>query len=113
MSADSDGLRRRLQVALTAAMRAEEQPLVSVLRTTLAAIANAEAVDPTGPTTPAGLPGDAARRHLGEDDVRAVVRRECDELSSAADEMERVGHPDRAAVLRAQASALAAHLADR
>ena len=104
MSADSDGLRRRLQVALTAAMTAKEQPLVSVLRTTLAAIANAEAV---------GLPGDVARRHLGEDDVRAVVRRECDELSSAADEMEQVGHPDRAAVLRAQASALAAHLADR
>jgi hypothetical protein len=107
---DDGGLRRRLQVALTSAMAARDRPVVSVLRTTLAAIANAEAVDPTGPTRPVGLRDDVERRHLDEEDVRAIVRREREELRSAADELARVGRPDRAEALRAQAAVITAHL---
>ena len=47
MPADGDNLRERLRRALPAAMKARDRPAISALRSALAAIDNAGAVDPT------------------------------------------------------------------
>ena len=104
--------RSRLQTDLTAAMKARDSTRVAVLRATLAAIANAEAVASDGHvslTAPAGST-EVARRELSDSDVRLIVERERAELLGAADERERLGRPDDAEELRAQADALEAYL---
>jgi hypothetical protein len=108
-------LRQRLREALPAAMKARDRATVSALRSTLAAIDNAEAVvvddgvrrslaieqSPVG----AGA-AEAERRVLTEADVERIVQAEVAEREAAATEYERVGHADRAAQLRAEARAL-------
>jgi uncharacterized protein len=47
MPADGDNLHERLRRALPAAMRARDRPAVNALRSALAAIDNAGAIDPT------------------------------------------------------------------
>lgn len=86
----------RLRADLTAAMRGRDREAVTVLRSTLAAIANSEAVDAApqaGPLVEAGpIAGAAAgagvtevgRRELSEDDRRDIIRAERLELSEAA-----------------------------
>ena len=49
----TDGLRERLSRALPAAMKARDRVAVAALRSALAAIANAEAVDPSRASPPA------------------------------------------------------------
>ncbi|MEU4239604.1 hypothetical protein [Actinoplanes sp. NPDC026619] len=112
-------LRERLRKALPTAMKARDRVATSVLRATLAAIDNAEAVAPAD-----GSPGslaieqvpigagatEVARRALTEHEVEQIVRAEVAERETAADEYDRVGHPDRAEQLRTEARALAAHL---
>ena len=105
-------IRSRLQTDLTAAMKARDSTRVAVLRATLAAIANAEAVASDGRvslTAPAGST-EVARRELSDSDVRLIVERERDDVLGAADERERLGRPDDAEELRAQADALEAYL---
>lgn len=102
-------IRDQLQAGLPAAMHARDEARVSVLRTTLAALANAEAVDPSTPAPPGGLLGDVERRHLTEDDARSIVRRERDELHRDADELRRLDRPE-ADRLTAQAAILDGYL---
>ncbi|WP_327187487.1 hypothetical protein [Streptomyces sp. NBC_01334] len=96
-------------------MRARDKAAVSALRTTLAALDNAEAV----PVGEAGLRGsaleqspvgagatEAARRELSEQGVLAVVRAEADERLEAAAQLTAPAHADRAALLRAEAAVL-------
>jgi hypothetical protein len=64
---------------------------VEVLRAALSAIANAEAVDPAA--VPHGAT-ETTRRELSDDDVLAVLRREHDELTSAAADLRRLGRDD-------------------
>ena len=101
-------LRDRLEADLTDALRARDAVRVSVLRTTLSALSNAEAVD-------ASLfdPGvtEVPRRELGDDDIRSIVERERDELRTSANRMRRVGAADRARELVAQARLLDDYLA--
>ena len=73
-------IRERLQVALSEARRSRDAMRTSVLRTTLSAIANAEAVEIPPGTVETELP----RRVLTDDDVRAVVVAERVELETAA-----------------------------
>ena len=80
---------------------------LSVLRTTLSALSNAEAVDPAD--YPVGVT-EVARRVLGEDEVQSIVARERDELHATAHRMHRVGAHDRARELLCQADVLDAHL---
>jgi uncharacterized protein len=119
----------RLRTALSAAMRARDRPAVAALRTTLAAVANAEAVavDPAhaGVVGDAGVTGDVAfagalaglgtadvpRRELTADDVAAIVRAEAAERRSAAAGYERSGQVERAAALHVEADVLDALLA--
>ncbi|QYG91137.1 GatB/YqeY domain-containing protein [Iamia sp. SCSIO 61187] len=82
-----------LRADLVEALKAGDSVRSSALRLGLAAVANAEAVDPSGPTTAAGLAGDVARRGLSDADVVAVLAAERDDLR------------DQAAALRARGRA--------
>ena len=110
-------LRALLQSALLPAMRAGDADTVAVVRSALAAIANAEAV-PAPSTTPAGQgpfagaatgvgSTEAPRRELTPDEVREVVERERQDRVQAAEESEAGGLGEYAARLRTQAAVLA------
>jgi uncharacterized protein len=125
---------------LTAAMKARDKPAIAALRSTLAAIDNAEAVDaaqvppagaghptseelpPAGRERPAGegaIAGAALgvgaaeveRRALTAAETEALVRREVAERQRAADAYERAGQAPHAERLRAEAELLDAYLA--
>jgi uncharacterized protein len=97
---------------LAPALRAHDAARVSVLRTTLAAVANAEAVDASGVRPVSGaFAGDVPRRQLSEDDVRAIVVAVRDELRTAEAELRTVGRADAAADLDARAAVLDGYLA--
>ena len=83
------------------------------LRTTLAAMANAEAVDPGAgaPLVRVGLFGDVERRRLASDDVSALVAAERDELTAAAAVLDTAGRTTEADVCRARAAILERYLA--
>jgi hypothetical protein len=91
-------------------MRTGDQLRVSVLRTTLAAVANAEAVDAATSVRPrqGAFAGDVPRRELSEDDVRSIVAAARDELRTAEDELRGLGQADAADDLSAQAGVLEA-----
>ena len=100
----------RIRADLPAAMKARDSSRVAVLRTTLAALANAEAVDPSNPTARTGLLGDVARIELTDDDVRDIICRERDELRASERELSALGQSDAAAELAARAAVLDAYL---
>ncbi len=109
-------VREDLQTALRSAMKARDKGAVSVLRSTLAALDNAQAVDAGAVVvesehfagTAGGLgAGEAQRAVLDEAQARAIVAREAQERRDAADEYERHGRADEAARLRAEADLLA------
>ncbi|MDQ6522373.1 hypothetical protein RB608_02125 [Nocardioides sp. LHD-245] len=115
-------LATRLRDDLRSALRARDLATVKVLRTMVAAIANAEAVpvSDTGAARPAGAgtiagatsglgSAEAPRRELTDDDVRALVAGERDDLLAAAAQSE-AHAPDRARELRAAADLLSAYL---
>ena len=99
-------------------MKARDHATVSVLRSTLAAIENAEAVEGDGRPVVAdariagsvgGLgAGEAPRAVVDEQAARAIVVREASERRTAAEEYERLGRGDEAARLRDEADLLAA-----
>jgi uncharacterized protein YqeY len=107
-------LREQLRKALPAAMKARDRVAVGVLRSTLAAIENAEAIVPAEAKSlaiehsPLGVgAAEADRRVLSSDDVERIVRDEMAARENAAADYDRVGHPDRAAQLRDEAHFLA------
>jgi uncharacterized protein YqeY len=109
-------VRADLQAALRTAMKARDRAAMAVLRTTLAALDNAQAVkDDVAPVahehfagTAGGLgAGEAERAALDETQARAIVAREAQERRDAADDYERHGRGDEAARLRAEADLLA------
>lgn len=88
--AGMDAIRVTLRAALVAAMKRRNRVAVSVYRTTLAAIDNAEAVPVSSragalESSPSGVGrSDVARVSLPPDQVRAVVLAEAAERRSAA-----------------------------
>ena len=123
MTTDSLPLRHRLRDALAVAIKGRDRLSTSVLRATLGAIENAEAVPVDAATgaaaggtgslaieaTPLGVgAAEAARRELTEDDVRAIVRAEVAEREHAADTYDRAGRPEQVERLRAGVEVLAA-----
>ena len=106
-------IRRRLKADLRAAMSAGDTQLVSVVRTLLAAIGNAEAVelDAAHPKEVEGW-GDVPRRRLTPGDLAGILRREAEELRGAAAEYEQNGRPGEAARLRSRATLVDRYLAD-
>lgn len=114
-------LRDRLRHALPAAMKARDTTAVAALRSALAAIDNAEAVDASfAPTvdlageianSAVGLgAGDVQRRTLSEAQVAGVVRAEITDRRAAAAEYERAEQHDRAVRLRGEADVLDSHV---
>ena len=101
-------MRQTLREALTSAIKARDTVAVAALRSALAAIDGAEAVDvgPAGPVVAshpdvAGSVGglgsaDVPRRVLTDDDVVRLVRAEVAERRTAAAEYDRLGRGDRA-----------------
>lgn len=101
-------------------MRARDKAAVSALRTTLAALDNAEAVaaGATGPRgsaameeSPAGAGAtEVARRELSEHETADIVRAEIAERLTAAAELTAPAYADRAVRLRAEAAVLTGFL---
>jgi uncharacterized protein YqeY len=123
--ADDGGARLRadLAAALKLAIRARDTVAASALRTTMSAIANAEAVA-TGaqPKTAAGSPhfagavaglgaAEVARRRLSAADVHAIVRAEIAEREQAAGEYTANGLSSEAERLHTEAGILTAVIA--
>jgi len=124
------GLQARLRADLLTARKARDTTATTVLRSTLAAIANAEAL-PVAETalsadglasSSASAPGpiagasigvgatEAARRDLSDEDIRGIISAEQTERRAAATDLETHGAGDRAEQLRVEAELLAAYL---
>jgi uncharacterized protein len=113
----------RLRDDLTTALRARDKDAARVLRTVLAAIANAEA-QPDAEEGPVSLrsegpiagaasgvgAAEVARRELGTDDVVAIIRAERDECLTAAADLDERGASDAADPLRSDAAFLDRYL---
>lgn len=107
--------RKRMQADLTVAMKARDTVRVSVLRSTLAALANAEAVVPGHQSsTPVAFgTTEVPRRELTDADDRAILAREISELESTADDLRQRGRPDEAADHEARATIIRSYLDNR
>ncbi|MEZ7898533.1 MAG: hypothetical protein QMB98_06935 [Flaviflexus sp.] len=115
---DSTSAREALRAALKDAMKGRGRDAGTALRSALAAIDNAEAVDasPTklettsehvaGASIGAGS-AEAMRRELSEVEIRAILEREMSERIEVAQEFESLGQLGEAARLRREAEALA------
>jgi uncharacterized protein YqeY len=81
-----------------------------LLRTTLAAIENAEAVE--GVSSVEGIVGygDVSRRTLTDEDVAGIISREVEEWQFALAEYERIGQDEKAGTLRDELSILRGYL---
>ena len=110
------GVRRRLREALPVAMKARERVPVAELRSALAAIGNAEALEVDSPAgaveaSPVGVgAAEVDRRALSDADVVAIVRGEVAARVADARAYEAAGRVDRAELLRAEARVLSAFL---
>jgi uncharacterized protein YqeY len=116
----------RLRATLTAALGSGDRSAAAAMRSALAAVGNAEAIDPAardGSAGPARAPGkhfagamaglgagEVVRKRLTATDVTQIVLGEIDERKSAAVEYNRLGHARQAERLRREADVLAAVL---
>lgn len=116
-------LRSRLEGALAAAHKARDQVAARALRDAISAIDNRTAVSQPPPSNEqsggefaGSVPGvgaaDVPRRIVDEEEAAGLVSAEISERLAAADEYDRLGRPERAAVLRAEAEALRRVLAE-
>lgn len=112
-------LRDRLRAALPGALRSRDSVLVSALRSTLAALDNAESVPPEASVHRAGAvelsprgagSAEVERAILDNNAVVAIVSTEIEDRLTSATDYAAAGHPDRAERLRAEAAALASFL---
>jgi uncharacterized protein YqeY len=130
----TEDIRVRMRRGLVDAMKARDQQAVAALRSTLARIDNAEAVDAEAVDADAdGLDAEPAlysgeghpavagsvlgvgaaevdRRVLTPEEMAALVRDDVEEREIAAEVLVRVGRPDQAERLRAQAKLLTTYL---
>jgi uncharacterized protein YqeY len=100
-------VRARIRADLRTAIAERDAVRVSMLRTTLAALSNAEAVDPAD--VPAGIT-EAPRRELDSAAIRTVLEAEHAEAIDAAALLARVGRRAEANELRANAAELLRYL---
>ena len=119
-----ESLRDRLRKALPGAMKARDAVAVAALRSALAALDNAEAVDPARAPAPnsgrADLAGTVAglraaeveRRSLTDAETEEILRAEIAERQDAARGYEHAGQREHAGRLRAEAEVLSSYLKD-
>jgi hypothetical protein len=104
-------LHARIKGDLPNAMRERQTVVVSTLRSLMAAIDNAGAVEQPAPSGPiVGKPADVARKTLSDFDVRNIVQSEADERSAALVEYERLGKTSDADRLRKELIVIARYL---
>lgn len=115
----ADFLRTRLRADLRAAMKAQQRDEMTALRTLLAAIDNAEAVEqeaslqpPSSSAHVAGAvqglgAGDAARCELSERDLQRIIENELWERDTQAERLSLLGRVDEAGRLRTEADVIA------
>jgi uncharacterized protein len=103
-------LHARIRDDLAEAMRARDMARVKVLRTTMSAIQNAEAVE--GVTSAEGVVGygDVHRRSLSDDDVIEIVIREIEEFEGSVAEYRQIGQTGRAEGLQRELEVLRSYL---
>jgi uncharacterized protein len=128
----TEDIRVRMRRGLFDAMKARDQQAVAALRSTLARIDNAEAVDADAvdddglddepalysgeghPAVAGSVLGvgaaDVDRRVLKPEEMAAIVRDDVEEREIAAEVLVRVGRPDQAERLRAQNKLLTTYL---
>jgi uncharacterized protein YqeY len=109
-------MRTTLRKALTTAMKERDAVAISVLRTTMSALDNAEAVEvpegaPSGSGPIAGAvaghgAGDVARRELSEREMTGIVAGELAERQALAAQYHDLGRTEDAARLRREAAIL-------
>ncbi|HEU5353984.1 MAG TPA: hypothetical protein VFU65_05965 [Actinocrinis sp.] len=115
-------LRQRLRDALSGAIKSRDKVAVAALRSALAAIDNAEAVERTDTADrqlaieqlQIGVGStETARRELTEAQIERIVRAELAEREAAARDYQRVGRIEHAERLRGEIRVLAEQLGDR
>jgi uncharacterized protein YqeY len=92
-------LRVRLRADLEKARKAKDPETVTLIRTLIAAIDNAEAIDMQA-SAAVNSPGEVSRRILSDEEIMNIVLREGTELRAAAEDYERLGRSDEANRLR-------------
>jgi len=119
------GVRSRLRRDLTGGLKGRDHVRVVALRSAIAAIDNAEAIDvsdaPPRETSSEHVAGasvgvgsaEAERRLLSDADVNAIIRAQVDERSQAAQQYEKLGRSDVAERLRREADVLRAYVPAR
>ena len=121
MTQDGGDLREELRRHLNQAMRDRDRVATAALRDAIAALDNAEAIDPGDDVTSAaseyvagGVVGlgaaEAERRVLDLVSQRAILRADMEARLDAAATYEHRGHPARGAQLRVEADVLRAVL---
>jgi len=115
-------LRERMSAALTRAMKTRDRVAVSALRSTLGALANAEAVgvatsvaavgsqDFAGSSSGVGS-SEVVRRTLADHETAELVLAEAVEREDAAEGYDAAGQSSRAEQLRAEATVIRSFLA--
>jgi uncharacterized protein YqeY len=106
-------IRLRLKTDLLIAMKARQNHIVSTLRSTLAEIDNAEAVEIDTSVVPlVGRTHDVPRKELTEAQIRAIVQREANQIKMALTEYEHAGQAEKTAELQAAWELLTGYLVD-
>ncbi len=101
--------RRRIEQDLTAAMKARDPVATTVLRSLLAAIGNAEAVDVVADPNsgPIGaFAADIRRSELDDADVARILAAETDERREAINTYSQAGRPDLVEAMEAEIEVL-------
>jgi len=118
-STQAKDVRSRLQADLRDALKARDRTRTSVIRTALAALANAEAVEAqpvadrsVHPHGADGLYAAEVERHaLTDEETRRVLGEVRDDLLRSADELAELARAPQAEELRTQADILATYFA--
>jgi len=103
-------IRTRIRDDLAQAMRDRDMARVKVLRTTMSAIQNAEAVEGVASVEGVVGYGDVQRRTLTDDDVIEIIVREIEEFERSVAEYRRIGQTERAEGLQMGLEVLLAYL---
>jgi uncharacterized protein YqeY len=105
-------LRDRISADLRQAMTDRDMARARLLRTTLAAIENAEAVE--GVSSVAGVVGysDVSRRALDDRDVMGILVSEIGEWERSLAEYQRIGQTERAGELQRELEILRSYLSE-
>jgi uncharacterized protein YqeY len=103
-------LATRIRADLAEALKGRDMARARLLRTTLAAIENSEAVEGVSSVEGVVGYGDVSRRTLTDEDVVGIISREVEEWQVALAEYERIGQVEKAETLSYELGILRGYL---